>query len=104
MGLYHVTGLEPRGRICVDVEEHLRHAFDDFCDRILLVERTAGRTIRNIRAREVECPSEITAAAGIEFRTMVREGEHMFLEKLLEAKPCGFELSLAFFEPPLHNQ
>ena len=67
-------------------------------------ERTACRTIRDIRAREFERPPAVVAAAGVELRGMVREGEQVSLKKLLEAKPCGVELCLGLFEPPLRDQ
>ena len=73
-------------------------------DRMRLLDGTARRTIRDIRARELERPPAIVAAAGVELRGMVREGEQMSPKKLIEAGPCGIELSLGLFEPALRSQ
>ena len=73
-------------------------------DRMRLVDRAECRTIRNIHARELECPPTVVAAAGVELRCMVREGEQVLPEKLIEAKPCGLELNLGLFESPLRGQ
>jgi len=40
--------------------------------RIHLLDRTARWTIRDIRARELECPRVVVAAAGVEFRRVIR--------------------------------
>ena len=69
-----------------------------------LLERAARRTIRDIHARELERPPAVVAAAGVELRGMVREGEQVSPKKLIEAKPCGVELSLGLFEPFLRDQ
>ena len=61
-------------------------------------------TIRDIRASELERPPTVVAAAGVELRGMVREGELMSPKKLIEAKPCGVELCLGLFEPLLRDQ
>jgi hypothetical protein len=63
-------------------------------DRTRLLDRTACRTIRDIRAREFERPPAVVAAAGVELRGMVCEGEQVSPKKLIEAKPCGVELCL----------
>jgi hypothetical protein len=59
-----------------------------------LLNRTARLTIRDIRSREFERPAAVIAAARVELRSMVCEGEQVSPKKLLEAKPCGFELYL----------
>src|SRR5215469_5780617 len=71
---------------------------------MLLLDRTARGTISDIRARELERPPAIVAAAGVELCGMVREGQQMPSKKLIEAKPCGIELSLGLFELALRNQ
>src|SRR5262249_12624220 len=71
------------------------------CDRIGLLDRTASLTIRDIRTRECERPAAIVAAAGVELRGMVRERQQVSLEKPFEASPCGVELPLGLFKPPL---
>jgi hypothetical protein len=48
-----------------------------------LLDRTSCRTIVYIRAREVERPSAVVAAAGVRFRGMVREGEQVFAKKIV---------------------
>jgi hypothetical protein len=58
-----------------------------------------GRTIRDIRARKFERPPAVVAAAGVELRGMVGEGEQVFLEKRLEAQSRGVELRLGLFSP-----
>src|SRR5882672_3714489 len=72
------------------------------CTRLL--HRGARRTISDIRARELERAPTVVAAAGVELRGMVREGEQVLPEKLLEAKPCGVEVGLRLFEPLLRDQ
>jgi hypothetical protein len=67
-----------------------------------LLDRTACRTIRDIRAREFECPPAVVAAAGVELSSMVREGERVSPKKLIEAKPRGVELCLGL-EPLQHK-
>src|SRR5215470_19414037 len=69
-----------------------------------LLDRTACGTIGDIRAREIERPPAIVAAAGVELRGMVREGEQMPLKKLIEAKTRDVELSLGLFALALRNQ
>jgi hypothetical protein len=69
-----------------------------------LLDGTACGTIGDIRARELERPPAIVAAAGVELRGMVREGEQMPLKKLIEAGPRGIELPLGLFESFLRNQ
>jgi hypothetical protein len=54
-------------------------------DRMRLLDRTACRTIRDIRAREFERPPAAVAAAGVELRGMVCEGEQVSPKKLIEA-------------------
>ena len=70
-------------------------------DRMRLLDRTACRTIRDIRAREFERPPAVVAAAGVELRGMVREGEQVSPKKLFEAETCGVELCLGLFESSL---
>src|SRR5262249_6700786 len=53
--------------------------------RLRLLYRTTSRTIRDIGAREFERPPAVAATAGIEFRSMVGEGEQVPLKKLIEA-------------------
>jgi hypothetical protein len=60
-------------------------------DRMRLFDRTACRAIRDIRSRKFKRPS-IVAAAGVEFRSMVSEGEQVSLKKLIESKPRGVDL------------
>ena len=69
-----------------------------------LLECTTRRAIRDIRAREFERPPAVIAAASVELRGMVREGEQVSLKKLIEAKACGLELCLGLFEPALRDQ
>src|SRR5215510_5018059 len=76
----------------------------DRCDRIGLLDRTACRTIRDVRARKLERPSAVVAAAGVELRGMVREGERVFLEQLFETRARRIEMSLRLFEPVLRFQ
>ena len=64
-------------------------------DRPRLLDRTACRTIRDIRAREFERPPAVVAAAGVELRGMIREGEPVSRKKLIEANTCGVELCLS---------
>jgi hypothetical protein len=71
---------------------------------IHLLDRTACRTIRYIRVRNLERPSAVGAAAGVELRGMVREGEQVFAKKIIKAKPRGVELWLSFVEPLLRDQ
>src|SRR5262249_21048964 len=73
-------------------------------DRLHLLDRPTGRTIRDIGAREFERPPVIVAASRIELRRMVSEGEEMSLKELIKAKPCGVELYLRLFEPRLCDQ
>ena len=53
--------------------------------RLRLLYRTTCRTIRDTCAREFERPPAVVATAGIEFRSMVGEGEQVPLKKLIEA-------------------
>ena len=76
----------------------------DHRDCMLLLDRTARGTISDIRARELERPPAIVAAAGVELRGMVREGEQVFFKKLFKAGSCGIELCLGLFEPLLRDQ
>src|SRR5215831_18256049 len=76
----------------------------DHGDCTHLLKGTACGTIGDIRARELERPPAIVAAAGVELRGMVREGEQMPLKKLIEAKTRDVELSLRLFELALRNQ
>src|SRR5262245_50719136 len=69
-----------------------------------LLERTACRTIRDIRARELERAPQVVAAAGVELRGMIREGELVSVQKLFEAEACSVELCLRLFEPFLRDQ
>ena len=69
-----------------------------------LLDRTACRTIRDIRAREFERPPAVVAAAGVELRGMVREGEQVFPRSSSKPRPCGVELCLGLFEPLLRDQ
>src|SRR5262245_59054731 len=62
-----------KGRSHLDVRNHLGLALDDLCDRMRLLDRTACRPIRDIRARELERPPAVVAASGVELRSMVRE-------------------------------
>jgi hypothetical protein len=71
---------------------------------MLLPDRTACGTISDIRARKLERPPAIVAAAGVELCGKVREGQQMPSKKVIEAKPCGIELSLGLFELALRNQ
>ena len=71
---------------------------------VYLLDRTAGRSICDIRAREFERPPAVVAAARVELRRMVRESEQVSLKKPLEARPCGFEMHLGVFEPSLRAQ
>src|SRR5262245_8545152 len=73
-------------------------------DRVRLLDRTACGTIRDIRPREFERSPAVVAATGVELRGMIREGEQMFSQKLIEATACGVELCLGFFEPFLRDQ
>jgi hypothetical protein len=73
------------------------------CDRSRLLNRTPGRTIRDIRSRQLERPPVIVAAAGVELRGVICEGAQVSPKKLLEAKPCGVELCLAFPQPSLRG-
>ena len=65
-------------------------------DRLHLLERPAGRTVREISACEFERPSAVVAAAGVELRGMVRKGKRVCF-KLFKAGSCGIELCLADF-------
>ena len=67
-----------------------------------LLDRTACRTICDIRVRER--PAAVVAAAGVELRGMVRESEPVSPKQLIEAKPCRVELCLGLFEPLLCDQ
>ena len=69
-----------------------------------LFDGTACGTIGDIGVRQLEGPPAIIAAAGVELRGMVREGEQMPPKKLIEAGPGGIELSLGLFEPALRSQ
>src|SRR5262249_60057530 len=69
-----------------------------------LLDRSAGRTVRDVHTREFERPVKIIAAPGIEFRGMVCEGEQVFPKNRFEATPCGIELRLALFDLPLGDQ
>src|SRR5262245_59038032 len=73
-------------------------------DRMLLLDRTSRRSIRDIRAREFERPPSVVAAAGVELGGMIGEGEEVPAKKLLVAKPRGFKLGLGLFEPALRDQ
>src|SRR5215475_10421835 len=74
------------------------------CNCIRLLDRTAGRTIGDIRARKFKRPPAVVAAGGVEFRRMVRESEQVSFKKFIEAKPGGVELCLGLFEPVLRDQ
>jgi hypothetical protein len=69
-----------------------------------LLDRTACRAICDIRAREFERPPAVVAAASVELRGMIRKGERVSPEKLIEANTCGVELYLGLFEPLLREQ
>src|SRR5262245_57139048 len=69
-----------------------------------LLDCTAGRTIGDICARELERTPVIVASAGVGLRGMVRESEQMSLQELLETGPCGIEVSLGLFELALRSQ
>jgi hypothetical protein len=69
-----------------------------------LLDRPACRSIRDIRAGELERPPVLVAAADVELRSMIRKGERVSLKKLFEAKPRGVELRLGLFEPLLRDQ
>jgi hypothetical protein len=47
-------------------------------DGVRVLEGTPCRAIRNIHARKFERPPAVVAAAGVELRGMVREGEPVF--------------------------
>src|ERR1044071_6766776 len=72
-------------------------------DRVRLLDRTAGQTVRDIRAREFECSPAIIAATGVELRAMVREGEQMFRKQLLESDAGCIELCLGLGKSPLRG-
>src|SRR4029450_13437688 len=61
-------------------------------DRVHLPDRTAGRAVRAIEGRELERPPAVVSATGVELRGMVREGEQVSAQKIIEAGPCGLEV------------
>ncbi|HEX3341444.1 MAG TPA: hypothetical protein VHT68_19985 [Pseudolabrys sp.] len=69
-----------------------------------LLDRTACRTIRDIRARKFKRPPAVVAAAGAELSSMLREGERVSPKKLIEAKPRGVELPFGLFELLLQHK
>src|SRR6185295_10722765 len=73
-------------------------------NRIRLLERATRRTIRGVRAGELERSPTIVAARRIELRGMIREREQVSLEKLFEARPGGVKLGPGLFEPSLRPQ
>src|SRR5262245_31046045 len=73
-------------------------------DRIHLLDRTARTPISDIRARELECPPVIVAAADVKLRGMVREGEQVPAKKPFEARPSSLESGLSLFKPALRNR
>ena len=72
-------------------------------ERLHLFARTPGRTIRDIRLRQLERPPVVVAAASVELCGVVCEGEQVSSKKLLEANPRGVKLPLALFEPSLRD-
>src|SRR6516225_11151549 len=76
----------------------------DHGDCTHLLNGTACGTIGDIRARQLKRPPAIVAAAGVELRGMVREGEQMPPKELIEADPRVIELFVGLFEPALRNQ
>ena len=74
------------------------------CDRLQLFDRLVCRAVRDIHARELERPSVVVAAAGVEVRSMVRKSQQMSSEQLFEARPCGVKPPRALFEPSLRVQ
>lgn len=59
---------------------------------LLLFDRATRQTIRHIQALKVERPSVVVAAAGVELRSMVSEGEKVFRQKTVEAAPRCIEM------------
>jgi len=47
------------------------------CDRLQLFDRLVCRAVRDIHTRELQRPSVVVAAAGVELRSMVRKSEQM---------------------------
>src|SRR5262249_41063247 len=77
----------------------------DICrDRLHLFDRPAGRTVRDIRAREVECAPPVIAAAGVELRGVGGEGGRVSAQKSFEPPMRGAELRVGFSESPLRDQ
>jgi hypothetical protein len=70
-------------------------------DRVRLLERTTCRTIRAIRARELEWSLAVIAAARVEVRGMIREGEQVFPKPGFEPGPRGIELRFGLLSPHL---
>lgn len=69
-----------------------------------LLDSTACGTIGYIDTHEFERSPAIVAAAGIELRGMVGEGERVLAKKLIEAIASGIELPFGLFAPALRNQ
>jgi hypothetical protein len=68
------------------------------------LDRSARGMIRDIRARECEGSPTVVAAAGVELRGVVREGEEVFPEELFEPTPCCIELRLGLVGPLLRGE
>ena len=68
-----------------------------------LLDRTARRTIRGIRAGEFEGSPTVVTAAGIEFRGMVGESERVSPKKRIEPEPCGVKLRFGLLKPPFRD-
>src|SRR5262245_43778100 len=78
--------------------------FPPIRDRMRLRGRTTRRTIRDISSCQLECAAAVVAAACIELGCMVREGQQVPSEQLLEAGSCRFELYLGLLESALCAQ
>ena len=69
-------------------------------DRLRLLDRTAGRTICDIHARELERPPGVGAAVGVELRGMVRKGEQVPFKQLIEPSRAASRCASASADLP----
>src|SRR5690349_24899906 len=62
------------------------------CETVMLLEGTHGRAICKVECGELDCSPRIVAAAGVELRPVIGEGERMAGEERLEAGAGGCKM------------
>src|SRR5262245_59919964 len=73
-------------------------------DLTRLPDCTTRRTIRNIDARELQRAPLIVAAAGVELRSMIGEGQQVRSQKSFESKSSRVELPFALGKSLLRDE